>query len=1434
MLARAARRRHALRYVAAEQSQALQIPWLCPALYRSRSNTRPSTTITSRPPGRKKSRSAGSTTPIRHLASATDSTDSFLPSQDAYVPFPSSGYPSAPLRTRNFDFGTSNNDWISPFQRSGIEDILSIDNTIALPPPRLVTPRRIGIEIHGDAHDIEVTLEACLQLHRWSRAFALLRQLELVYKYNSYSPEMLLESYNRTLEAMVMDLITNRSKTNIDRINRWIEVDMRRAGVEPDAHTYALKLKVALATMSSGSKRDRTVRRYWELAKQRHTGGEVVGRAILTDSDLGKLSQICPEMMFTTSHDETGSTLVETQASEQDDMKILEAGQKGLGLSSLRESLSVFLNKENTTAQSKDEDTDLLEEEDPTVARQIRIETDALNSAIKRWKTEHEKMVKLGIDNTPFRGKLSNSLWQWHTTMAQKIRAELDRVEVAEAKTMKTTEDKLRAEYGPFLRLLNPEHLSALVTISLIQIMSKAGIGTPIKVGRTVCEVGRMVEMEVEAEQASKQRLKRKRAKNGEGKIYKWRDPELKHTEFPETSWGENLEQYKSRLYSRRIRWSSAIHARVGAVLCEMLIDSAKIYVQQENPATGELEHLHQPAFIRETAFAQGKQVGVISLHPEMVKILTKEPPSHLIAKQLPMVSKPRPWTGFYDGGYLSSTTPFMRGRTGDMSQRDYGEAAASRGDLDQIFAGINVLGSTGWKINSKVFQVMLEAWNSGQAIANLPPAEKVFPEVPKPASDADVRTKFKYYERVRSMENERIGMHSNRCFQSFQMEIAKAYLNETFYLPHNVDFRGRAYPIPPYLNQMGADNCRGLLKFANGRALRDSGLRWLKIHLSNVYGYDKASLNDRANFPMEHWEDVLDSARNPLNGRRWWLTAEDPWQCLASCIELTAALEHPNPAEFVSHLPVHQDGSCNGLQHYAALGGDIQGAKQVNLEPGDKPADVYTGVAELVKAEVKEDAKAGDELAMFLDGKILRKVVKQTVMTNVYGVTFLGAVRQVRNQIDDLYPELKEQRRSGAAGTYIARKIFKALGTMFSGAHEIQYWLGDCANRIGSSLSPAQLKLIVERSQKGLYFNDASGDRSKQSKAVRKIKKKHLDPSLFRSSVIWTTPLKLPVVQPYRINKGLRIKTNLQTVMLQEPTVADAVDKRKQLQAFPPNFVHSLDATHMILSALQADKMGLDFSAVHDSFWTHAADVDTMNELLRDAFIRMHSEDIIGRLAAEFQQRYRGHWYLAAVRSKTPLATELDAFRAKHKWKLGSSAEAKRYQELLLELERQELLESDDPKKVAKGQKMVTPASIFAKHDGEQYLFSRDSLGMTASGNVPLETSDRVLANALESEEVVDEHNVDLSATLEPLIENNALVGGEASDTITVEEAAEKAADETIVELASRQEPAKKKSKKGGSTTNIPVWLPLKFRQMPKKGTFDVGRLKDSKYFFS
>lgn len=1010
-------------------------------------------------------------------------------------------------------------------------------------------------------------------------------------------------------------------------------------------------------------------------------------------------------------------------------------------------------------------------------------------------------------------GKLGALLWQWHQNVSKKLREELILVDAAEAKDRKNDREKLRSEYGPFLRLLEPDHLAALVTITTISAMDKNGMQAPIRLARMVSSVGRMVEAEARAEQARLSALERRSLGR------RVRESRRSHEENTVKTTGGSISLAKqarssARSYRGHYQWSSAIHARLGAVLCEILFDSARITISKEDPATKKMLHISQPVFSRSVLYEHGRRVGVVIMHSNLVEKLMKEPAGDLIAKHLPMVCEPKLWTAFQSGGFLETVTGFMRVKGGELTQRDYAEAAAERGDLDQIFAGIDVLGKTGWKINRNVFNVMLRAWNSGEAVANLPPLNKVFTMPEKPVDPTDTAARVKWYTAMKQIENEKGGLHSNRCFQNFQMEIAKAYLNETFYLPHNIDFRGRAYPIPPYLNQMGADNSRGLLLFANGCEVGEQGLKWIKIHLSNVFGYDKASLKDRENFPMEHLSDVIDSVNYPLDGRRWWLSAEDPWQCLAACFELKQALDLPDPTRYVSHLPVHQDGSCNGLQHYAALGGDIAGAKQVNLEPGDKPSDVYTGVAELVKAEIKREASQGDEIAKVLDGRITRKIVKQTVMTNVYGVTFLGAIRQVRRQIDDLIPELKEGSApvSGLAATYIARKIFKALGALFSGAHDIQYWLGDCATKISTSLSPSQLQKIIEAEEVGNEDHSGAGLRTarhkkaKQSETMAEI-------ASFRSSVIWTTPLRLPVVQPYRISNGRRVKTNLQDITLMEPTIADAVNKRKQLQAFPPNFIHSLDATHMLLSALKCHEVGLTFSAVHDSFWTHAADINTLNRLLRDAFIRMHSEDVIGRLATEFKTRYQGHIYLASISSASKLGKKIKALRVKlHSGQRNAAqVRARQYHELALEAKRQHLLKSDKAAEREKGQKMVTPCSLFEELDGHQYLKTRDSLGETVIGALPQQTDQSILDQALHSEDVAND--VDMEHTLEPLVEANSHDDG-------LIDAAGAVVDDAEGSNSSTGQSSEKKIKKKTSTAAEVtwLWLPLTFKAVPQK----------------
>ena len=271
------------------------------------------------------------------------------------------------------------------------------------------------------------------------------------------------------------------------------------------------------------------------------------------------------------------------------------------------------------------------------------------------------------------------------------------------------------------------------------------------------------------------------------------------------------------------------------------------------------------------------------------------------------------------------------------------------------------------------------------------------------------------------------------------------------------------------------------------------------------------------------------------------------------------------------------QDGSCNGLQHYAALGRDELGARAVNLVPAAQPQDVYSEIAAVVERRRQADFTAGgrdSQLAHQLAGMVRRKVVKQTVMTTVYGVTRYGAKLQIRKQlkdIDEFNLEVVEQ-----ASKYLSQKTFESLNELFTASQAIQDWLTECA---------------------GVISKDCG------------------------ANVSWVTPLGLPVVQPYENVTRKRVKTvdkkTGQEVTgaaphhskdMEEPNMfkkrnIDIVERRpntmKHRNGFPPNFIHSLDSSHMMLTSLHLWLLGINFASVHDCFWTHAADVDEMNRLV-------------------------------------------------------------------------------------------------------------------------------------------------------------------------------------------------------------------------------------------
>ncbi|KAH8885515.1 DNA/RNA polymerase [Thozetella sp. PMI_491] len=1256
--------------------------------------------------------------------------------------------------------------------------------------------------------------DACLKVSRLERAAMMLKRIA---SFNTLSAEDMMELHNRYLKEKVAHLQAEPGPDRAEDLHSWFELEIRAEMLPLTPETIAYMLKASFLT-SRGKRLESLVQRYMDMLPDNAGLGELHLGDILSDHELSAITQICPSFSLAyddmdypeldeyldegdlASSTEVSTTGLKTAHSQTPD--VLSTPQKGMGLRSIKRSLSLF---DNVL------DGDVIANLSASEQREIqsRLERDCVDAALERWREEHQALQTMGLNMAVSSGKLSPKLYEWHVALEARLDREFKLIDDSIASEAKTADDVDRCLYGPFIQQSSTRRLAAVTILSLLSCMGGVhGNDKGVTVSLAVTNLARVVEEDIRVQRKERQqaikradvrrtKLLRKHvpAASSQSEAPAHADQQPPPTTAPVTMDAFHGEGFGIKDLENRGYWPSSVKVKVGAALLTALTESARITAVKENPETGAKMSQSQPAFVHGIKLKKGKKVGMIMANPIIAELLREEPPAEYLARHLPMVVEPEPWRKWDKGGYIESPTPLVRVKYGEAEQRLYTQAALRRGDMDQVLKGMDVLGKTAWKINRPVFDVMLDVWNSGEGFDAIPALHPDIQYPSEPDASDDPSKRSSWIRMMKAADNEKCGLHSIRCNMNFQMEVAKAFRDQTFYFPHNVDFRGRAYPIPTYLNHMGADNVRGLLRFAKGKPLGENGLRWLKVHLANLHGFDKASLKDREAFAEKNLENVYDSALRPLTGKMWWRDAEDPWQCLAACFELKAALDSPDPTQFVSYLPVHQDGTCNGLQHYAALGGDTWGAKQVNLEPGDRPADVYSAVAQLVQEMISKEAAAGNAMALAMDGKIARKVVKQTVMTNVYGVTFAGAKKQILKQLDAIYPSLRDE--SGIEpmllASYIARKVFAALSTMFNGAHEIQQWLGAIGGRVCRALTPEQLSTMAEQSASAeAEPRKKAGARGKKASATAKTIPADVL-AQFRSTIIWTTPLRMPVVQPYRTSSALGISTCLQSLVLTQPDRSDPVNQRKQLQAFPPNFIHSLDASHMILSALECDARGLSFAAVHDSFWTHAADIDTMNEVLRDAFIRIHSDDVIGRLAEEFKTRHKGSLYLAKIPTSSNLGKRVAELRRSYATTMTLK------EELLREHDRRCLLESSDPELKKKGEAMVTPASIFAEMQ---------------------ETEDLDAVLLADDAEAAEADELDVA-------ESGA--SGEASPNAGAAAQDDPSAMPFGVFLA-----GKTKRTYSPGMEKIQVWLPLTFPPIPAKGDFDVRRLKESQYFFS
>ena len=685
-------------------------------------------------------------------------------------------------------------------------------------------------------------------------------------------------------------------------------------------------------------------------------------------------------------------------------------------------------------------------------------------------------------------------------------------------------------------------------------------------------------------------------------RFFQWEDANGTDTRWLQSSMEKGIEQrarssYRIAYATNRMNkegyvglsWSRQQMEVLGAKVLDMLIAGSDFYVICDKEIGGK----HIKAIETTTWFKETWEINE----------------SHMIAnavRYLPTVIPPRPWTDPHNGGYygesmLGTQLIRLKVQTKTKFLKAYNKKLASI-DLSTIYKALNAMQNTPFVINKFILQILKEIYASGGELGGVPRTEP-YPTLPKLSDDATEEELKEHKKKAVGIYKQEEARKSKalRCLLALKV-AEKLSTYDKIYFPWNIDYRGRCYPIPTALSPQGDDIQKSLLLFANPSSLNEGDDRWMAIHGANLAGNDKISFDDRVAWVVENTTNIIASADDPL-GYTWWYDVSKgdyPMEFLSFCHEWKRL--HDYKAEnngsvkgFMSNLPLAFDGTCSGLQHFSAILRDEVGGHAVNLVPSDKVQDIYSIVADKVNVQLLKDAQTGtedekkegsdsykygtrtlaqnwvafDRIKFGKDG-ITRKVCKRSVMTLAYGSKQYGFKENLLTDIIHPYvldhPDNNPFLNPNQAAVYMAKLIWDAVATTVVKAVEGMEWLQKVAG------------LITE-----------SGE-----------------------VVSWTTPNGFLVQQNYMKmeQKVIKLRFGGSQVRFYNQEETDEIDTRRQRNGIAPNFIHSMDASHLQrVVCAESDKGNKNFMMIHDSFGTDAAHAGSLYKTIREEFVGLYKD---------------------------------------------------------------------------------------------------------------------------------------------------------------------------------------------------------------------------------
>lgn len=540
------------------------------------------------------------------------------------------------------------------------------------------------------------------------------------------------------------------------------------------------------------------------------------------------------------------------------------------------------------------------------------------------------------------------------------------------------------------------------------------------------------------------------------------------------------------------------------------------------------------------------------------------------------------------------------------------------------IFNMVNKLNSVAFSINEKVLNFLLDNYKKYNLLID---PDYIHPLTLKTKLTKVDKTELESFNSKKELEQNILGL------ATIFREVPK------FYLPIRLDYRGRIYCVTEYLNYQGSELAKALLLFSKGNKVLISdtlSINYLKVFGANCYGnsLNKKSFEDRIKWINENETNIINFDNGKLISK-----AENKLLFISFCFEYNSFLKfvRQNTTDsFITHLPIQFDASCNGFQHLTLLIKDLTLYKELNLSESkwsDMPKDFYSFVAlkikeyfikESINNNLDNDTKESYKKLSALN--IHRSLIKKSIMTIPYNASAYSIVQYIKEDFNKIY-----LRRS--APDYKSPADFDS---------DIQ---NDTANYIFKGDPNIKFKEIDFQSLRKALNIVLFNDYPKLKSLLNYLKEIAKISNVLKVQIPWVLPSGLLVQQQYYSTKTIKVKPFIYSKDLLNLKIIDKkqFNSRKQIRAFMPNLIHSLDAASLalLINEFFKENKQQNFYSIHDCFAVTCNNIPIIIEYLKAAYCIIYSkENYLSELDAGFLNNIKKYFGSSCYDPETKIIT--------------------------------------------------------------------------------------------------------------------------------------------------------------------------------------------------